>query len=175
VRAVLRDPEARGLLTGDPAFRELVAAEVRAERERQELAERERQAAEARERAAAFAPRQVSQAADPWAGDFEHSAEFMARVQSGESAERARASHDERAGREAAEREQRQAVLYEAPVFCGKPIGGGLACRPATRCPDCQGKRRAVINADSDLARYTRQSGPSVATKGLAQPERTGW
>lgn len=175
LRTVLRDPVARHQLTDDPRFHELVAAEVTAERRRQEQAERERQAAEARERAELYAPRQTSTRSDPWANDPEHSAQYLSDVQGGMSADqaRARATAAQRQ-RDAAMRQARE-VMWESTKFCGKPIGNGLTCRPATQCLDClQAERTLVRDGDSDQRRYLT-SGASVATKGLVQPERTSF
>jgi hypothetical protein len=87
-----------------------------------------------------YVMQQASSNCDPWAGDYEHSPQFMAEaVRGGNIAElRQRSAQDAimRAESEA----RRQVVTDEVRVFCGRN-----GCRPSTQCPNCAGRTRTVV------------------------------
>lgn len=89
-------------------------------------------------------PYRMSQASsrggDIWAGDYEHSPEFMAEAtRGGNIAElRQRSARDAIMRAEAEAR--RQVVTDEVRVFCGRN-----GCRPSTQCPNCAGRTRTVV------------------------------
>ena len=91
-----------------------------------------------------FTMRQASSNADPWADDYEHSAQFMAdAMRGGNIAElRARSAQDRvmRATR------QPPPVIWESPQSCGR---GG--CRPATPCANCAGRSNLVRDDGAHL------------------------
>jgi hypothetical protein len=88
--------------------------------------------------------RQAStRAGDIWAGDAEHSPQFMQDLANGTNIAELR----QRSAQDAimrAEAEARRAVVYdEVRVFCGR---GG--CRPSLQCHDCVGRTRTVCYGD---------------------------
>jgi hypothetical protein len=140
VRQVLRDPDALAVIARDPAFRRMVAQEVTAERHRQEAAERQAAAEQARAMADEYAPRQVSQVADPWANDFEHSREFMTAAQNGENIARLRAEHEQRQRQAAAEQAERRARMWDTGDF--EAVRRGLSPRTGDALYDDANDRR---------------------------------
>jgi hypothetical protein len=89
-----------------------------------------------------FVMRQASTLGDPWAGDVEHSAQYMHDIVNGTPmTELGRISARDAVMRH--EVSQPSPVLHESPRWCGKFFPWGQ-CRPATPCPSCQGHRTVV-------------------------------
>jgi hypothetical protein len=117
-RAAIKDPVARQALIGDPAFRELVASEVAAERRRQDAAGQQARQEQARRRAAEFAPvrPQASTWDNPWRGDPAHDPRVMRALLDGAPAaevQRLVAVASAEQARQRGQHQEREAVMWE--------------------------------------------------------------
>ena len=180
-REILKDPAFFDQIQEDPRFARRVdaAAEQRAEqllaadpdlRELRDKARAERLDREERQ-ASMFRGQVSTNSGDIYAGDPLYDPAVLEALASGASTEQvqqlATAAAKEKQA-QAAQRSQAREIMYEAARFCGRPLGNGETCRPATPCGSCASSTRPVFEGDDDARRYL-QSGSSPETKGLPQ------
>lgn len=94
--------------------------------------------------------RQASSRSDPWAGDYEHSPEFLDDLRNGANiAElRRRSARDVVMGHQAS---QPSPVLFESRAWCGQN-----GCRPASPCMSCHGHRAVVRDSSAAPVQASR-------------------